>query len=186
MNTIEFISYFLFVSKTPETIQNKSDYIRAKRWKNRASFLYLLATAAAVVFAFAVLGNPSLLPEDIDLPQPLIYVAIPFVAVFFAWGVATMLLNLKLMIKSLWGATVAGYHTGEQIQRTTYNVTREYNNSYKVTTETENEGCAVAMIYWFINLCVWCFLCIYVCPFLTFGKINKTKAVLRRYKQAMR
>lgn len=177
MSVVKFISYLLFVNKTPETINNKSDYTRVKRWKNTASLLYFLFTAIAVIIALVILGNPSIFFENIDLPEPLIYVAIPFVAVFFAWGLATMLLNLKLLIKSMWGATTDGYHIGEQIQTTNVYVTHEYNNRYKVTTDTENQGCAVAMIYWFINLFVWSALCVYVCPFLAFGKIKKPKPI---------
>lgn len=184
MSVVKFVSYLLFVNKTPEVIRNKCDYTRVKRWKNKASFLYFLFTAIAIVLALVILSNLSDLSQHIDLPAPLAYVAIPFVAVFFAWGLATMLLNLKLLIKSMWGATVEGYQIGEQIQTTNVYVTHEYNDRYKVTTDTENQGCVIAMIYWFINLFVWSVLCVYVCPFLAFGKIKKTKANLRRYKLA--
>lgn len=177
MSVGKFVSYLLFVSKTPEVINNKSDYTRIKGWKNRASFLYTAFSIAAVVIA---IFNFSKLSGD--LPLPLAYVVLPAVAVFFAWGLVTMLLNLKLLIKSLWGATVDGYRIGEQIQTTHVNVTHEYGNRYKVSTETENQGCAVAMICWFINLFIWSVLCVYVCPFLIFKKIKKTKANLLRYE----
>ena len=182
MNIFNFASLLINTCKKVEPINNKSDYYRIKRWKNKASFMYIIFTAIAVLLCFSILDNASTIFANIDLPEPLAYVVIPIVIVLTAWGFATMLLNFKLLIKSMWNASADGYRTGEQIQTTNTYITHEYGNQYSVRTETENQGCVVAMINGFINLFVWAFLCVYVCPFLTFSKINKTKKLLRRYR----
>lgn len=182
MNTLNFAALLLHICKTAEPINNKSDFRRVKRWKNTASFLYLLFTAVALFLIVTILSDVPKFSIYIELPEHLIYIVIPFVSLLTAWGFATMLLNFKLLIKSTLGAGADGYRTGEQIQTQNIYVTREYDNRYKVTTETENQGCAVAMISGFINLFVWAFLCVYVCPFLTFKKIITSNKNIRKFK----
>ena len=181
MSIFEFASYLLHTCKTAEPINNKSDYYRIKRWKNKTTVLYVLFTVVAVAITVFLLNNPSLF-ASLELEQPMNYIVIGFVSLLAAWGFATMLLNFKLLLRSMWSAGAEGYRTGEQIQTNTVNIIHEYGDRYRVTKSTENQGCAVALINGFINLFVWSFLCIYICPFLTFGKISKTKKNIRRYK----
>ena len=186
MSISNFISFLLASCKNAAPIRNNSDYYREKSWKNKASFLYLVFTVIAILITVVLLGNDSKYLSDMDLPKPLTYMVIPLVALLAAWGFATMLLNFKLFIKSLWSSGVEGYKTGEQIQTQHTYITHDYGDRYRVTTETENQGCAVAFVNGFINLFIWSFLCVYICPFLTFGKISKTKKNLRNYKRQSR
>ncbi len=176
MKTIDFISTLLYDSKTAEPINNKADYTRVKKWVKKATKLYTSFSIIAVIITIMIsIGSSSL-----EVPK----IIILFVSLLTGWGFATMFLNFKLMIKSLWSSGVSGYRTGEQIQTKHVTVTHEYSNRYKVTTNTENEGCIVSMIYVFINFFVWSFLCVYVCPFLTFRKIASSKQNLEKFKTA--
>lgn len=182
MSIFTFTAILINTCKNAEQINNKSDFCRVKRWKNTASFLYCFFTALAILAIVIVLKDIKKFSPYFEMPEHYIYFVVPFVAIFTAWGFATMLLNFKLLIKSMFGVGADGYRTGEQIQTQNIYITHEYGDRYKVTRETENQGCAVAMISGFINLFIWCFLCIYVCPFLTFKKIITSNKNLRRFK----
>lgn len=173
MKTLNFISALLHISKTAEPIENKSDYTRVKRWVNKATSLYIIFTVIALVISIVFFNSSS--PE-----VPLIVII--FVAIFVGLGGATLLMNFKLMLKSTWSAGADGYKIGKTIQTNHINVTHEYGDRYKVSTYTENQGCAVAYINGLINLFVWCFLCVYICPFLSFKKISDSKKNLRIFE----
>ena len=179
MKPLEYISLLLYNCKKAEPISNRSDYTRVKNWVNKATVLYVLFTVIAVIVS-VTLGDKAASSEEMPL------VVVILVAVLTGWGFATAVMNFKWMFKAMWSAGAQGYRIGEQIQTRHIDVTHEYGNTYKVTSHTENQGCAVAMIQSFINLCVWCFLCVYVCPFLSFKKISDSKKNLRKFEMAQR
>ncbi len=179
MKTSNFISVLLNNCRNPEPINNKSDYTRVKRWTRKASSLYTVFSIIAIVVSVMI---SCIMREIVNVPL----IAVLFVAVFTAWGFASMFLNFKLLIKSLWSSGTDGYRVGEQIQTKHIDIQHEYGNTYKVSTHIENEGCALALIYGFINLIVWAVLCVYVCPFLTFKKISKSKRHLRKFRNTRR
>lgn len=191
MKTLDFIKTLLHISKTTEPINNKSDYTRVKKWVKRATKLYVAFTIIAIIITVLFSNASSMLLDEFSTMDELsegiailAKIVMLFVSLLTAWGFATMILNFKLMIKSMWSSGLAGYRVGEQIQTNHVSVRHEYGSTYKVTTNTENEGCIVAMIYGFINLFVWAFLCVYVCPFLTFRKIGDSKRNLKNFKIA--
>lgn len=200
MKTRDFITNLLHISKTAEPIENKSDYTRVSKWVKRATKLYTVFSIVIIIIALLFLSISSALFDEIsnemfaeELPNMEIFseiMAVPaqivilLVSVLTAWGFATMILNFRLMIKSLWSSSVKGYHAGEQIKINHVSVRHDYGNTYSVRNTTEDKGCLFACIYGFINLFVWAFLCVYVCPFLTFRKIKDSKKNLEIYKQS--
>lgn len=184
MKVFSFASNLLYHCKTAEPIENKSDYTRVKRWVGKATSWYAIFTVLAVLITAVVLGTAS---KSSDAPPAgVLTVAVPLICLLCAWGGATMILNFKGLFKSTWSAGVDGYRAGEQIQTHHVNVTHEYGDRYRVTTTTENEGCITAMMSGAINLSVWAFLCVYVCPFLTFKKISNSKKNLRAFEATQR
>lgn len=181
MSIIKFASFYLHACKDAESINNNSDYCRIKKWKNKASTMYITFSIIATVAVIAIFSSPTLF-SFIQVPKALAYFAVPFTAYFTAWGYATIFLNFKLFIKSVFKAGKDGYAIGEQVQTTHVNVRHEYGNQYSVRTETEHQGCIVAMISGFINLFVWAFLSVYICPFLMFIKIKTTDKNLKAFK----
>ena len=190
MKTVDFISALINNCKTPEPINNKSDYTRVKKWVKRSKSLYTAFSVISVVLTFIVFIAAVVILEKaagisfnfITFLAGIVYL---LVSVLTGWGFASMILNFKLMVGSVLGAAAAGNRAGEQIQTDHISV-RQYGNSYRVTKHTENEGCVMAMIYGFINLFVWAFLCVYVCPFLTFKKIERSRQNLHKFEVAMR
>ena len=191
MKTSDFISMLLHISKTAEPINNKSDYTRVKKWVKRAKRLYVTFSIFAIIITLLLLFVSSFIMGKLpEAKQYFEIMAIPvtilslIVGLLTAWGFATMILNFKLMVKSMWSSGSAGYRAGEQIQTTHISVRHEYGNTYRVKSTTEDQGCILAMIYGFINLFVWAFLCVYVCSFLTFRKINVSKNNLENFIKA--
>lgn len=176
MKTSDFISVLIHNSKTAEPVENNSDYTRVKRWVNKATALYVVFTIFAIIITVVAIITGSF--------SGYIPFLIPFVSILASWGFATIIMNFKLLVKSMVSAGINGFQDGEQIQTNHVSVSHDYGNRYKVSTYTEHQGCAGAMIYGFINFFVWAFLCVYVCPFLTLKKIGNSKKNLKKFKVA--
>lgn len=175
MNTKEFASQLLNASKNVEPINNNNDYCRVKRWRNKAVFLYSFFSLIALIGTVLFSGEPGM-----AIP------VVAFVDILTAWGFATLFLNFKLFFKSSASAMRKGNKIGEQIQTQHVQVRHEFGDTYRVNTYTENKGCFVAMIFFWLNFIVFGTLGIYVCPFLTFAKIKRTTDNLNNYKNTNR
>lgn len=183
MSIMKFATFYLHACKNAEPINNNSDYCRIKKWKNKASTMYIIFSIISAIIVIAIFSNETLF-SSVQLPKALAYTVMPCVAFITAWGFATIFLNFKLFIKSLFNAGKDGYAIGEQVQTTHVNVRHEYGNQYSVKTNTEHQGCVVAFISGFINLFVWAFLSVYICPFLMFKKITETNKNLQKFENA--
>lgn len=187
MKTLDFISILLRNCKVAEPIENKSDYTRVKNWVKRATKMYKTFTILASIIVLAFLGLlMSATGTPLNLEIVLVFILFFAIAVIFAWGIATMLLNSRNLIKSMWNSVSTGYRAGEKIEKTSVDVRYEYDNTYSVRTRTDNEGCLFAVIFGFINWIVWFFLCMYVCPYLSFRKIKLSKENLKNFESQLK
>lgn len=184
MSIMKFASFYLHACKDAEPINNNSDYCRIKKWKNKATTMYISFSIISVVIVIAIFLISTLFSSDEQFLKVLAYPVVQCVTLLTMWGFATIFLNFKLFIKSVFNAGKDGYAIGEQVQTTHVNVRHEYGNQYSVKTNTEHQGCVVAFISGFINLFVWAFLSVYICPFLMFKKIVETNKNLQKFENA--
>lgn len=179
--------YRLYSSR--EEILELADYYRVKRWVRKVCVLYGVFTVLAVLFALCVIGVRSALVSlaggegegAAGVAMGILYLAVNLLS---GWGLASLLLYFRQIVRSVGKTVGIGYEMGEQIQETHYQVTHEFGDRYHVTAHTENKGCLFGVIAGVCRFVLWAIFCVYVAPFLTFQKLRAELSVLKQYRES--
>lgn len=176
------------IYSTKEEVYELADYHRVKRWTKKVRARYRAFTVIAVLLTImiaamgaglsALIGGSGISPL-LAIPLFLLYLVVDLLA---SWGMATMSLQWKQVIKDVGKTASVGYQTGEQFKETHYQVTHEFGDNYRVTKQTEDKGCLFGIIAGFLRFFIWAFFCVYVGTFLTFRKYRAEMDILKQYE----
>lgn len=191
MNLIKYEWNRLYrLYSTIDQIIEPADYHRVKRWTKKVRRLYTVFALIAVVFTFMNAASTTVLYALAGESTSFAFIPLCFLYLIMAllaiWGIATLILQFKQVVKDVGESASVGYQVGEQVQETHYEVTHEYGDQYRVTKHTENKGCLFGIIGGVLRFMVWAFFCIYVGTFLTFRKYRVQMSALQQYETAHR
>ena len=176
---------FCDLYSSPEQVNDLGDCYRVKRWMKKVKRLYGFFTVLAVLMFIIGLPLISWFRNLFDVSIPIeifIPLAIPL-SFLTAWGYASLILHFKAVVKSVFKSASAAYQMGEKFETTHYQVRHEYGNTYSVSSYTENKGCAFAVFAIAGRFFLWAFFCVYIAPFLTYKKYQKSKAEIKKYQK---
>lgn len=189
-NTVKiFLKQFGERFSVVEEIKNDEDYYRVKKWVKKTKKSYKKSTIVCTILAtlltvgFSILLNMNGFNSfGVALLGGLMFVLGSATFILVGWSRTTMKMHSKDVAKSAWKAAKFGYQIGETIQTTHVNIKHEFENTYKVSSRTENKGLLFACIAMFCIMCAWGGYCTYKGTFLTFKKIKSTQISLDEYR----
>ena len=154
-------------------------------WMKRVKKLYGAFTVIAILFIIVGGAGGKLVTQlfDVDIPIVIFVPLMIPLTLLTNWGYASLILHFKDVVRSVFKSATAAYQVGEKIETTHYEVRHEYGNTYSVSSHTENKGCLFAGLAIMGRFWLWAFFCIYIAPFLTYKKYQKSKVELKKYKK---
>ncbi len=176
---------FCDLYSSADKINDLGDYYKVKRWMKKVKKLYGFFTVVAILSLVLGVAGFSVFKDllGIDLPVALLApLAIPL-SLLTNWGYASLILHFKAVVKSVFKSASAAYQVGEKFETTHYQVRHEYGNTYSVSSTTDNKGCLFAGLAIMARFWLWAFFCVYIAPFLTYKKFQKSKEELKEFKK---
>ncbi len=168
-----------------DKIEDLSDYYKVTRWMKKVKKLYGAFTVIAILSIVIGLSGGILLFKslfEVEIPLGiLVPLSIPL-ALLTNWGYASLILHFKDVVRSVFKSATSAYQAGEKIETTHYQVSHEYGNTYRVSSYTENKGCLFAGLAIMARFWLWAFFCVYIAPFLTYKKFQKSKEEVKKFK----
>ncbi len=173
---------FFDLCSEPKCVHDQTEYVTAKKWAKAVRLLYAgflaLTIAEIILLPFAL----PIIDDLVPFPPFLICVLFPFYFLLVNWGYATLIVYIKTIVKSVWKTAKVGYEVGKNVQETHVEVTHEFGNTYSVSSHTHDKRFIGAYIAACAQFFLWVVFCIYIGPFLTFKKLNRTMQNIKAYE----
>ncbi len=162
----------------PKEIKDSKDCLNVKIWIAVTLILHIIATVLGVRTIFT---DPSFASYD-GMPVIFAYTLRPAVIIWYFWGIATMLMNIPKVFKSVGKTAKSAYKVGEKIEYETTEVSQVSTNIYKVTTRKDNDGDLFGFMGAFFKFVLLLFFYCIFGAYITIKKLIGSIKALKSYQ----